>query len=86
MEECIKTIPGVMDAAVVGISDKFLGEIVKAYVQVENQNFSTNQVLEVCREKLETYKIPRAVEIINEIPRTDNGKLRRNILRSYNEN
>ena len=86
VEECIKTIPGVMDAAVVGISDKFLGEIVKAYVQVENQNFSTNQVLEICREKLETYKIPRAVEIINEIPRTDNGKLRRNILRSYNEN
>lgn len=81
VEECIRNIPGVVDAAVVGMPDKFLGECVKAYVVVEKK-FDQNLIIQICRQKLESYKIPRVVQSTNQIPRTDNGKLRRNILRT----
>lgn len=83
VEGCIRSIPGVLDAAVIGIPDKFLGEVVKAYIKVKKTKFDTNSVLKICREKLESYKIPRAIEVVGEIPRTDNGKLRRNLLRNH---
>lgn len=81
IEEVIKLISGIIDAGVVGVADKLLGEVVKAFIVVQEDNFDTNKVIEECQKKLERYKVPKYVEIINEIPRTSNGKLKRNSLK-----
>jgi len=86
VEDLIMKVPGVTDAAVIGIPDKILGEVIKAFISVSDKEFDVHLVTQLCRQKLESYKVPREVEIIKEIPRTDNGKLQRNKLKkSYTE-
>ena len=82
VEEYIRGVPGILDAAVVGVPDKLLGETITAFIKVKNKRFDKDLIIQACREKLESYKVPKSIQIIQEIPRTNNGKLRRNVLRS----
>ncbi len=83
IEEVAKKIPGVKDAAAVSMPDRLLGESVKLFIVLssEKKDF-TSRILETCRKHLENFKVPRAVEYVQQIPRTENGKLMRNKLRN----
>lgn len=77
-------IPGVEDCACIGIPDKngVLGEVVKAFiVKAEGCNLSEDDVKNQLSGKLEGYKIPAEVEWIDKIPRTQNGKIQRALLK-----
>lgn len=71
--------PDVRDLAVVGAPDEELGEIVVAYLEVEDHVRPGEELAEEIREwlsdKLARYKIPREFRFINEVPRTPTGKL-----------
>ena len=71
--------PDIRDLAVVGAPDEELGEIVVAYVEVEDHVRPDEDLAEEIREwlsdKLARYKIPRRFHFINEVPRTPTGKL-----------
>ncbi len=77
IEEVAKKAPEVLEAAAAAMPDKFLGEAVKLFIVVENQDFEKETVIKLCRQELESYKVPRVVEIIKQIPKTENGKLQR---------
>lgn len=84
VDDQILKIDGVSDCACVGIKDPegILGEIIKAFiVRKENCSLSFEDIKSQLSDKLESYKIPVEFEWIDTIPRTQNGKIQRNLLK-----
>jgi steroid-24-oyl-CoA synthetase len=75
--------PDVIDAAVVGVPHKTLGEEVKAVVQLRPGSTATaDDIRDFCRKHLADFKVPEYVEIRTEpLPRNPAGKVLKNILR-----
>lgn len=83
IEDVIRAHPDVSDAAVVATTDDFGVPTVRAFVVSERaQADLTGELLSLCRDRLAAYKVPRAFEMVDELPRTVTGKLRRFVLRS----
>jgi long-chain acyl-CoA synthetase len=81
LEEELRQHPAVDDVAVVGAADERMGEIPMAFV-VANEEISPGDLIEFARERQAHYKAIRAVEFIDELPRTAAGKIDRQALRS----
>jgi acyl-CoA synthetase (AMP-forming)/AMP-acid ligase II len=82
VERVLYLHPAVQDAAVVGQPDAEWGEVVKAFVQLRaGQGASEADIVEHCRAHMASYKKPRVVEFVAELPRTTNGKIARQQLR-----
>jgi long-chain acyl-CoA synthetase len=81
VEEVLFRLPGVADAVVVGLPDKYRGETVKAYVVAQpGTSLSEQDVLAHCRQELTAYKAPKVVEFRDSLPRTVVGKVLRRVL------
>ena len=81
VESALRSIPGVLQAAVVGVPDETLGEAVKAFVVLERGIALTPGALgAACRELLEPLLVPRQIAIVPELPRTANGKIEKGSL------
>lgn len=82
VENVILTHPAVRDAAVFGHPDERRGEIpVAAIVPGEGEAPSGDELIAFCRERLAGYKVPRAVIIVDTLPRAHGWKLLRRKLR-----
>ena len=82
VEDALYEHPEVREAAVVGEPDDYRGESVVAYVSLRAGGEVTSESLVAhARERLAAYKVPRRVEIVDELPKTQTGKIRRNVLR-----
>lgn len=84
VEEVLKTHPLVKEVGVIGERDINVGENVKAMVVLEYDgrgNVSEQDLMDYCKGKLAPYKIPKVIEFIGEIPKTDIGKVSRRELR-----
>jgi len=67
---------------VIGVPDEIRGQIAKAFVVLKPDASATPQeLLEFCKGKIATYKLPREIVVVNELPRTPTGKLLRRVLR-----
>lgn len=92
VENALITHPAVQESAVVGLPDPERGEIVKAFVvltQPDSQRGDTELVAELQTHVKRTtapYKYPRAIEFVDELPKTVSGKIQRNLLRQSNPN
>jgi long-chain acyl-CoA synthetase len=76
IEEVVNTFPPVLDCAVVGVAHAHLGEVPALFVVARpGQDFDVEAVLAHCKTRLSAYKIPHAVHLIAEIPRTGSGKI-----------
>jgi long-chain acyl-CoA synthetase len=83
VEDVLYQHPAVREAAVVGISDEYRGETVKAFVALkEDRHVTGDELIAFCRERLAAYKYPRAVELVAEVPKTATGKFLRRALRT----
>jgi long-chain acyl-CoA synthetase len=84
VEEVLFEHPDVKEAAVVGVSDEYRGESVKAFVVLKTDRDSKtteSEITEFCKARLASYKAPRTVEFVNELPKTLVGKVLRRKLR-----
>ncbi len=74
--------PAVRECAVVGEPDELAGELPKAYVVLKDKhNLCEDELIEFCKQKVSPYKRIRKVEFIEEIPKTQVGKVLRRVLR-----
>jgi long-chain acyl-CoA synthetase len=84
VEEVIYGHEAVKLAVVVGVPDDYRGEAVRAFVvlkEEERGRVSEAEILEFCRARLSSYKLPRALEFRTELPVSGAGKLLRRALR-----
>jgi long-chain acyl-CoA synthetase len=84
VEELLFTYPAVKEAAVVGVSDAYRGEAVSAYVVLKPDakgKVTEEEIVQFCRANLATYKAPRKVTFVDELPKTLVGKVLRRRLR-----
>jgi long-chain acyl-CoA synthetase len=85
VENALILHPAVIDAAVFGVPNDDMGEEVKAVVQPRDMAVAgpalEAALIEHCRSTLAHYKCPRSVDFVAELPRADNGKLFKRLLR-----
>ena len=85
IEDVLLLHPAVLDVAVVGIPNEEMGEEVKAVVQlIDSEQGSpklAGDLMTHCRERLASFKCPASVDFVEELPRQDNGKLYKRVLR-----
>ena len=81
VENALHRIPGVREAAVVGVPDALLGEAIRAYVVAEPGAGLTVQSLRAdSATYLESYMVPAQVILCDSLPRTANGKVNKRLL------
>ena len=82
IEEVISAHPAVHEVGVAGIPDRMRGEKAKAWVVLNpGASLTEAELKSWCRERLAQYKIPAKFEFVNELPKTQVGKVLRRALR-----
>ncbi len=81
VEEFVALHPDVRDVAVVGVPDPVLDQVVVAFVVPRaGTNLTGDAVRAYCRDRIAAYKVPARVHILDDLPKTDTGKLARGAL------
>ncbi len=81
VEEVLYEHPKVLEACVAGVPDSYRGEMVKAFVVLRpGEEATTEEIRSFAKERLAAYKVPRAVEFREELPKTLIGKVLRRAL------
>ncbi len=82
IEELLFRHPAVREAAVVGIPDPKWGEKLKAFIVLRpGATVTADAIVEFCMGQLSSYKVPREIAFIDELPRNANGKIMKRALR-----
>ena len=84
VEEAIYAHEGVRLVMVVGVPDEYRGEAVKACVVLKDEHrgrVGADDLLAFCKTRLSGYKVPRTIELRDELPISGAGKLLRRVLR-----
>ena len=86
IEEFLYTMPGVLDVQVVGIPDEKYGEIVGAFIILEEgAELTEEDVRDYAVTKIARFKVPKHVFFVDEFPLTASGKIQKFILREQAE-
>jgi long-chain acyl-CoA synthetase len=81
VEEVLYEHPKVLEVSVAGVPDAYRGEVVKAFVVLkEGEQATADEIRDFAKERLAAYKVPRAVEFRDELPKTMIGKVLRRAL------
>jgi len=82
IDEILFEHPKIQEACAVGIPDPYRGETVKAFVVVKpGESLTEEEVISYCRDKMAAYKAPKTVEFLDELPKSNIGKVLRRALR-----
>ena len=81
IEDVVSLHPDIVEAACVSVPDKKTGEGVKLFVVKNNQSLTEKEIIAHCKENLTAYKVPKQIEFIDELPKTNVGKVLRRALR-----
>ncbi|MEM6581236.1 MAG: FadD3 family acyl-CoA ligase [Pseudomonadota bacterium] len=82
IENALCDMPGITQAAVIGVADDRLGEVPKAFLVRESKaEVDDADVIAWSRDRMANYKVPREVEFLDELPRNASGKVLKTQLR-----
>ncbi len=81
IEDVIASHPEVLEVGAIGVPDDKSGELVKAVVVRKNNDLTAATLRDFCREELTGYKIPKFIQFVDELPKTNVGKILRKDLR-----
>ncbi len=79
IEDVIAQLKQVSDCAVVGVPDKLFGEAPHAFVVAES--ITKEQIISHCKDRLASFKKPKYVTFVDQLPRNSMGKVQKNELR-----
>jgi long-chain acyl-CoA synthetase len=72
----------IKDLVIVGIPDDLKGEVPKAFIELkEGETTTEEEIRAYCKTRMAPYKVPAAVDFLDEIPRSASGKALRRLLR-----
>ncbi len=78
VDEALFAHPKILEACAIGIPDNHFGERVKAYVVLKPGQTATEQeIIDYCKERMANYKTPKIVEFIDQLPKSEIGKILR---------
>ncbi len=81
VERLLLTNPKILDVAVYGVPDETWGEVGKASIILQNkETMGAKEVVQFLRGKIASFKIPKYVECVDELPRTATGKIQKYVL------
>ena len=81
IENVVASHPKVLEVGAIGIPDPRSTEKVKIFVVKKDESLTEVELLEFCKENLTAYKVPKAIEFRNELPKSNVGKILRRILK-----
>ena len=81
VEDVMAGHPKVLECAAVGIPSEKSGEVVKLFVVRKDKSLTEDEVIAYARENMTGYKVPKAVEFRDELPKSNVGKILRRMLR-----
>lgn len=82
IEKFLQQHKGIDEVAVISVPDKKWGEVGKALIVNHDQTLTTQHIYNYCSGKLAKYKIPKHIEFVHSLPKTDTGKIDRKNLNS----
>ena len=87
MENALIEHPAVRESAVIGVPDEERGEIVKAFIILNDPNAAGPQLVDELQKHTKAttapYKYPRQIEFVSILPKTVSGKIQRQLLRKH---
>ncbi|HET9751111.1 MAG TPA: malonyl-CoA synthase [Casimicrobiaceae bacterium] len=82
IEERIDALPGVVESAVIGVPDPDFGEAVTAVIVPRSgAHVDASQIIGALRGDIASFKVPKRVYVVDELPRNAMGKVQKNLLR-----
>ena len=81
LESVMLDYDGIVDCAVIGVPDESQGESVKIYIIRKDSNVTKELVKDFANDNLTGYKCPRYIEFVDELPKSNVGKVLRQKLR-----
>jgi acyl-coenzyme A synthetase/AMP-(fatty) acid ligase len=82
IEDVVCELEGVVEAAAIGVPDDILGQAIKVFVVDDRANLQARDILRHCARLLDPLMIPKYVEIVTALPKTDRGKINRRQLQA----
>ena len=81
IERIMYEMPEIAQVAVIGVPDKRMGEVGKAFiVATPGTSPSASDIIAWCREEMSNFKVPRSVEFVESLPTTASGKIQKHLL------
>lgn len=84
VEDVLVANPKVLEAGVIGVPDGAAGEAVKAFVVKKDASLTEAELMAWCKDQLTGYKRPKSIVFVNELPKSNVGKILRRELRNLN--
>lgn len=81
VEMAIDALPGVIESAVIGVPDRDFGEAVNAVVVCSDSTLGATDIILSLKAQMASYKVPKQVHFVTELPRNAMGKVLKNVLR-----
>ncbi len=85
IENVLASHPDILEVGAIGVPDEHSGEIVKVFVVAKNKSLTEADVKQFCRENFTGYKRPKQIAFVDELPKSNVGKILRRELREQNE-
>ena len=81
IEDVVTSHPGVMECAAIGIKDERSGEVPKLFVVRKDAELTEKEIIKWCKEHLTNYKVPKTVTFVEDLPKSNVGKVLRRMLK-----
>ena len=82
IEDILALHPKILEAGVIGIKDDYSGEVVKAFIVKKDPSLTEEEVRDYCRRELSAYKCPKQIVFVDNLPKSNVGKILRKELRN----
>jgi long-chain acyl-CoA synthetase len=82
IEDVLIKLPGVKEVAVIGVPDENSGEVPKAFIVKDDPHLTVEKVHAYTKENLTPYKHPKVIRFVDDLPKSNVGKILRRALRA----